>query len=870
MATIDVGGQRQVEIEVDGMFCASCVKRVERALLKTDGVSEANVNLATERANITFDPDKVSLDALTGAIERAGYAVPTRDVVLNVEGMFCASCVKRVERKLERVDGVIEANVNLATEQANITYSAGVATLDDLIGAVESAGYTATLHDAEHDETAEREEQRQAEMRDLARKSIVSIVISAVIMALMFWPSWLPDIPIIMDDTMGGMADREMFYLLFLLATPVQFWAGGVFYRQAWAAARHFQANMATLVVLGSSAAWGYSTLVTFWPDLLATANLQTEVYFDSATIIIGLILFGRWLEARAKHQTTGAIKALMDLAPPTARVLRDGAELDIPLDAVRKGDLIRVRPGEKIPVDGRIEQGTSTVDESMLTGESMPVSKAAGNEVIGGTINRSGSFTYRAERVGQDTTLSQIVRLVQEAQGSKAPIQRLADQIALYFVPAVIVVAAITFGIWMLIGPAPAFNHALVVTIAVLIIACPCAMGLATPTAIMVAAGKGAEMGVLIRGGEALEQAHRVDTIVLDKTGTITAGRPSVTDILTAPGISSDDLLRLVAAVERGSEHPLGESIVEAAAVRNLPLVEADHFDSIAGHGVVGEVEGRQVVIGNRRLLDQRDVDLTPMLEQAARLSSAGKTPVYVAIDGALAGIIAIADAIKPTSPQAVATLQALGIDVWMVTGDGDDTAKAVARQVGISDERVMAGVLPGDKSAKVEELQQTGARVAMVGDGVNDAPALAQADLGIAIGAGADVAIEASDVTLMSGDLRGVVNAIALSRRTVQTIKQNLGWAFGYNIALIPVAAGILYPLTGDVLNPALAAGAMALSSVSVVTNSLRLRRFAPPQDAEEITAPPVRARLAEAGYLTGIALLAVGIGVGWFVLT
>jgi Cu+-exporting ATPase len=607
---------------------------------------------------------------------------------------------------------------------------------------------------------------------------------------------------------------------------------------------------------------------VTIWPGFVTDAGLDAETYFDSATIIIGLILLGRWLEARAKFQTTGAIKTLMGLAPRTARVLRDGAEIDIPIEQVLVLDIVRVRPGEKVPVDGRVVDGRSSIDESMLTGESLPVEKTPGDEVIGGTINSSGSFTFEATKVGQDTALAQIIRMVQDAQGSKAPIQRMADQIALYFVPAVMAVAALTFVFWLIAGPAPEFNFALTVTIAVLIIACPCAMGLATPTAIMVGTGKGAESGVLIRGGEALEAAHKVGAIVLDKTGTITRGKPVVTDVIPTATLARDELLALAAALETGSEHPLGQAIIDSAREAALELPPAADFDSIAGQGVQGSVDGTPVMIGNLRMMREAGIAVGEAEGQTRELAAGGKTPVYLAVGGELAGLIAIADPVKPTSAEAISELQALGLDVWMITGDNETTARAVARQVGIAPERVLAEVLPGDKDAAVQNLQQAGAVVAMVGDGVNDAPALARADLGIAIGTGTDVALEASDITLMGGDLRGVVTAIALSRKTVQTIKQNLAWAFGYNVALIPVAAGALYWLTGDVLNPALAAGAMALSSVSVVTNSLRLRRFTPPTTAEEIAHPPLAARLAEAGYLAGIAAIAVAIGASWFI--
>jgi Cu+-exporting ATPase len=852
------------------MTCASCVRRVERALEKTAGVEHASVNLATERASVRFDPTVASLDDLRAAVEKAGYGIRAEETTFDVTGMTCASCVRRVERALEKTAGVEAASVNLATERATVRYLPGAVGTGELVAAIERAGYGVRPRvegSADEAEAAEAARQRR-ELALLKLKIVASLGVAAILMFLMFWPARLVERPF------NEMED--IFLISFLLATPIQFWAGGTFYRQAWAAARHGATNMATLVVLGTTAAWAYSTYVTFFTERVHQSGLMAEIYFDSAAVIIGLILLGRFLEARAKQQTTGAIKKLMGLAPKTARVVRGGEELDLPIEQVVAGDLIRVRPGEKVATDGVVVEGHSAIDESMLTGESLPVEKGAGDEVIGATLNRTGSFVFRATRVGKDTALAQIVRMVSEAQGSKAPIQRLADQISAYFVPAVIAIAALTFGIWYAFGPDPSFNYALVATIAVLIIACPCAMGLATPTAIMVGTGKGAEYGVLIRGGEALEQAHKVRAIVLDKTGTITRGKPSVTALIPAPGFDADELLRLAAAVEQGSEHPLGEAIVGAAKERALTLPTARDFAAVAGHGVSAMVDERTVLIGNARLLRERGVDVGELATEAARLAGTGATPVYVAVDSGAgqraAGLLAIADTVKAESGEAIEKLQALGLEVWMLTGDNAATAQAVAAQVGIAPERVLAEVLPADKAAAVRALQERGLAVAMAGDGINDAPALAQADLGIAMGAGTDVAMEASDITLVGGDLRGVVTAIALSRRTVQTIRQNLFWAFAYNVLLIPVAAGVLYPWLGQTLSPELAAGAMALSSVSVVTNSLRLRKFRVPEDPREIAHPPLHRRLAEAGYLAAVALLGVGfgaatIGYGWY---
>ena len=619
---------------------------------------------------------------------------------------------------------------------------------------------------------------------------------------------------------------------------------------------------MNTLVAVGTSFAYGYSAFVTLWPSLALRWGFPYHLYYESAVIIIALILMGRWLEARAKKRTSAAIKTLMGLQAKTARVIRDGAEQDIPVDAVRGGDLVRVRPGEKVPVDGVIREGHSTLDESMLTGESLPVEKGPGDTVIGATLNNTGSFIFAATKVGQDTTLAQIVRLVEAAQGSKAPMQRLADTISGYFVPVVLGLAMLTFVGWLLFGPAPALTMALTAAIAVLIIACPCALGLATPTAIMVGTGKAAEYGILIRGGEALEQARKIDTIVLDKTGTLTRGKPAVTQVVAVNGLTEAGLLRLAAAVEVGSEHPLGEAIVERARELGLDLPEAEAFAAVTGKGVRGRVDGREVVLGNRALMAQAGVMLDGLETLARELAHGGITPMFVAIESQSAGLIAVADTLKSESREVVAQLRALGLEAWMLTGDNRKTAETIAHQVGI--ERIMAEVLPEQKAAKIQELQAQGRVVAMVGDGINDAPALAQADLGIALGSGTDVAMAASDVTLVGGNLRHIVTAIALSRKTVGVIKQGLFWAFAYNVLLIPVAMGALYPVFGVLLDPVLAAAAMAMSSVSVVTNALRLRRFHPPQSADEILHPPLRERVGEYAYLVGIALVALAIGV------
>jgi Cu+-exporting ATPase len=856
------GPEAEALLPIGGMTCASCVRRVERALSKVEGVHQAAVNLATERATVTYDPTVADMAQLRAAVEHAGYTVPSEETILPIEGMTCASCVRRVEKSLAKLPGVETANVNLATEQATVRFNPAMVGRDEFRRAVERAGYgirpapaaTAAGTPGATETVDTDAARKQREINDLRLKFLVSFAAGIVIMAGMFVPLPVP---------------MQWLYLaMFAIATPVQFWAGWQFYRGTLLAARHGATNMNTLIAVGTSAAYLYSAFVTFFPDVVRAAGLVPEVYYDTSTLIIGLILMGRYFEARAKGQTSAAIKQLMGLAPPTARVLRGDNEIDVPLEQVQAGDVLRVRPGDKVPVDGVVVEGRSAVDESMLTGESLPVEKGPGDPIIGATLNKSGSFTFRATRVGKDTALAQIVRLVEEAQGSKAPIQRVADTISSYFVPAVLGLAALTFVLWFWLGPEPRFTYALVTMISVLIIACPCALGLATPTAIMVGTGKGAEYGVLIRGGEALEGAHKVTAIVLDKTGTLTRGRPTVTDIVATNGLGEGDLLRLVAGAERGSEHPLGEAIVSSATERGLTPASATHFQSVAGHGIAATVEGRDLLVGNARLMADQRIELNGLGDRAAALATAGKTPMYVAVDGQPAGLIAVADTLKPESKEAVRELQALGLEVWMLTGDNAATARAIAAEVGITN--VMAEVLPDQKAAKVKELQAAGKVVAMVGDGVNDAPALVQADLGIAIGTGADVAMEASDITLVGGDVRGVVRAIALSRRTILTIRQNLFWAFFYNIILIPVAAGVLYPLFGLLLNPIMAGAAMAMSSVSVVTNSLRLRGFTPPRTPEEILHPPLRQRLADAGYLLGIGGLALLVGaVSLFVL-
>jgi Cu+-exporting ATPase len=824
----------RLSLPVDGMTCASCVGRVERALKAVPGVQTAAVNLATERADITFtglaDPQ-----AAVRAIERAGYSVREETTELAIEDMTCASCVGRVEKALAKVPGVLEATVNLATERARVRHLAGVVSTADLEAAVEQAGYKSRRLSNETATAGDQEaERREIEARALRRALLIASILTLPVFVLEMGSHLIPAMH---HWVMGVLGQQTSWTIQFALATLVLFGPGLRFFQKGVPALLRGAPDMNSLVSLGTAAAYGYSVVATFVPDVLpaGTAN----VYFEAAVVIVTLILLGRTLEARAKGRTSQAIKRLVGLQAKTARVQRNGETVEMALDQVMTGDVVLVRPGEKIPVDGEVVEGASYVDESMITGEPVPVSKGVGFHVVGGTINKTGAFSFRVTQVGANTVLAQIIRLVEEAQGSKLPIQALVDKVTMWFVPAVMAAAALTFLVWLIFGPDPALTFALVNAVAVLIIACPCAMGLATPTSIMVGTGRAAELGILFRKGEALQALRDVSVIALDKTGTLTKGRPELTDLVPAEGFEYHEILTLVAAVETRSEHPIAEAIVAAAKQRDITIPPVEGFDATPGFGVSAKVTGRTVAVGADRFMTQLGLDVASFLPTAQRLGEQGKSPLYAAIDGRLAAVIAVADPIKETTPAAIKALHALGLKVAMITGDNAATAAAIARQLGIDE--VAAEVLPDGKVAALKRFRNHGARVAFVGDGINDAPALAEADVGLAIGTGTDVAIEAADVVLMSGDLRGVPNAIALSKATIRNIKQNLFWAFAYNAVLIPVAAGALFPVNGTLLSPIFAAAAMALSSVFVLGNALRLKRFRPPMMVENGTETP-----------------------------
>ena len=828
------GGER-CDLPITGMSCAACARRIEQTLSKVPGVKRAGVNYATSKATVEYDPEKTGVRRLMDAVKDVGYGTTgtaRAEFIVDDSARPPGSAVP-LEQHLSRVRGVVEAGFNLSTMEVRVEYLAGETDIASIRRAIESFGYRVRDTGGSHEHASGEDFEQAArleEYRDLRRK---------------FWTAAILSLPVLVIAMSHGRIAFLNFegvnWVQLALTAPVVFYCGWAFYRGAWAAFRHRAADMNTLIAVGTGTAFLFSVAATVFPGFFSQASggeyaghgghaAMVPVYYEAASVIIALILLGRLLESRAKGRTGEAIRRLMGLQAKTARVVRDGAERDIPVEEVLPGDVVVVRPGEKIPVDGVVLEGASTIDESMLTGESLPVEKKDGAEVFGATLNKTGSFRFRATKVGRDTALQQIVKLVQDAQGSKAPIARLADVISGIFTPIVICIAIASFVGWYLLAPVDTrFTMALVAFVSVLIIACPCALGLATPTAIMVGTGKGAENGVLIKGGEALEAAHKLTTVVLDKTGTITKGEPALTDVVPAGGFDESELLRRVASAERGSEHPLGEAIVRGAEQRGLTLSSASAFNAISGHGIEATVEGESLLLGNAKLMRDRGIDLKDFEARASELASAGKTPMFAAVGGKLAGLVAVADTVKPESKAAIAAMHRLGLEVVMLTGDNRRTAEAVAKEVGV--DRVLAEVLPEGKVEEIKRLQGEGKIVGMVGDGINDAPALAQADVGMAIGTGTDVAMEASDVTLIRGDLRGVVTALALSKATIRTVRQNLFWAFVYNVVGIPVAAGLLYPVTGWLLSPILASAAMSSSSVSVVANSLRLRAFRSP---------------------------------------
>ncbi len=818
----------QVDLRIGGMDCPHCPANVEQSLRKLEGVSVAHVNLANRSAHVVYDPLRVKIIDLVKAIRAAGYSAGTATMRVHVKNMHCSSCVIRIELALQTTPGVIAARASAFTNAVDIEYLPERTDFAAVRAAIESIGYRVAEPEKAarptQEEAADPEEAaRQAEYALLMRKFWFAAAVSLPVM-LLSYPDLVPGLRDWMP--MGSATRRIVWALLGVLSLPVLVWSGSQFFTGMWDGLKHRSANMHTLIAIGISAAYLYSVVAVAFPGLFPRMELA-EVFWDVTTVVVALVVLGLALEIKAKGRTSEAIKKLIGLQAKTARVLRDGKEVDLPVEEVVVGDTVVVRPGDKIPVDGVVTEGGSAVDESMITGESIPVEKHAGDEVIGGTLNKTGSFKFRATKVGKDTALANIIRMVKDAQGSKAPIQRVVDMVSGYFVPAVMILAILAFVAWYLFGPEPRLIFATIVLVTTLIIACPCALGLATPTSLTVGIGKGAENGILIRSGDALQSAEKLDAIILDKTGTITRGEPSLTDVV-AKDADEATVLRLAASLERGSEHPLGEAIVKGAETREVQLADAKDFAAIPGHGVGGRVDERAVLLGNAKLMRDRGIAIDALLSDWERLAGEGKTPMYVAADGRALGLVAVADTVKPDSRSAIEVLRRLGIEVVMLTGDNERTAKAIARQVGI--ERVLAEVLPNDKAHEVQKLQLEGKSVGMVGDGINDAPALAQADVGFAIGTGTDVAIEASDVTLIKGSLMGVVTAIEISKATMRNVRQNLVGAFGYNVLGIPVAMGVLYPVFGLLLSPLIAAAAMAFSSVTVVTNANRLRFFEP----------------------------------------
>ncbi len=813
-------------LKIEGMTCAACAKAVERASKKLQGVTEANVNFATEKLNIHFDETKVAIADIQSAVEKAGYKaiIESSTKTLKIEGMTCAACAKAVERATTKLNGVIESNVNFATEKLNISYDSSIVRVSDIKKAIEKAGYKAL---EEETTTVDKDKERkEKEIKLLWKKFVVSAIFTVPLLIITMGHMFGEPLGFKLPEIIDPMHNARNFGIVqLILVLPVMV-AGYKFFTVGYKSLFRRSPNMDSLIAIGTSAAFLYG-IFAIVQIYRGNVDYAYDLYFEAAGVIITLILLGKYLEAVTKGKTSEAIKKLMGLAPKTAIIIRDGKEIETPIDEVEVGDIIVVKPGEKMPVDGEVVEGITSVDESMLTGESIPVEKNIGDKIIGASINKNGTIKYKATRVGKDTALAQIIKLVEDAQGSKAPIAKLADIISGYFVPVVITISIVASLAWYFIGGETGI-FALTIFISVLVIACPCALGLATPTAIMVGTGKGAEHGVLIKSGVALETAYKIKTIVFDKTGTITEGKPKVTDIVVSNGIDENKLLQLAASAEKGSEHPLGEAIVKDADEKELKILKLDFFKAIPGYGIEVKIDGKAILLGNRKLMIESNISLEDLEETSHRLASEGKTPMYISIDDKIAGIIAVADTVKENSKRAIEKLHDMGIEVAMITGDNKRTAEAIAKQVGI--DRILAEVLPQDKANEVKKLQAEGKKVAMVGDGINDAPALAQADIGIAIGSGTDVAMESADIVLMRSDLMDVPTSIQLSKKTILNIKQNLFWAFGYNTLGIPVAMGILYIFGGPLLNPIIAAAAMSFSSVSVLLNALRLKRFKP----------------------------------------
>jgi len=807
-------------LKIQGMTCAACAKAVERVTKKLPGIAEANVNYATEKLSVSFNEDEVTLSEIQNAVSKAGYKalIESTSKTLKIEGMTCAACAKAVEKSVNKLDGIIVANVNFATEKLGVTFETSKIKVSDIKKAIEKAGYKALEEEASVDADKERKEK---EIKSLWIRFIISLIFTVPLLIVSMGHMLGYMLPQFIDP----MASPENFAVIQLVLSSIVVLFGMKFFEIGFSALARRSPNMDSLIALGTSAAYLYGIFAVY-QIFVGNVDYAYELYFESAAVILTLITLGKYLESVTKGKTSEAIKKLMGLAPKTATVIRSGKELVMPIDEVEVSDIIVVKPGEKLPVDGEVVEGLTSIDESMLTGESIPVEKSPGSKVIGASINKSGYIKYKATRVGKDTALAQIIKLVEDAQGSKAPIAKMADIISGYFVPVVMVIALGSGIAWYAYGETLVF--ALTIFISVLVIACPCALGLATPTAIMVGTGKGAEHGVLIKSGVALETAHKIKTIVFDKTGTITEGKPKVTDILTVSKIDGEYLLQLAATAEKGSEHPLGEAIVREAEEEKLELKKIDKFKAIPGHGIEVIIEEKTILLGNKKLMVDSKVDISELEESSEKLAIEGKTPMYVTIDGKLAGIIAVADTVKASSKKAIDTLHKMGIEVAMITGDNKKTAEAIAKEVGI--DVVLAEVLPQDKANEVKKLQDQRKKVAMVGDGINDAPALAQADIGIAIGSGTDVAMESADIVLMRSDLMDVPTAIQLSKKTIKNIKQNLFWAFAYNTLGIPVAMGVLHIFGGPLLNPIIAAAAMSLSSVSVLLNAIRLKGFKP----------------------------------------